>query len=79
MEEEIQNFSIYKRNELIIIKNNKSLNVNNFCLEINTIDFTPALIEEKELTYKKIIDCIGIVGIVTLEDDAYLIVITKAK
>ena len=49
MEEELQNFSIYKRNGLIIKKNNKSLNVNNFCLKINVLDFTPALIEEKEL------------------------------
>ena len=79
MEEEVQNFSIYKRNDLIIIKNNKSLNVNNFCLEINIVDFTPALIEEKELTDKKLYDCIGIIGIITLEDDTYLIVITEAK
>ena len=77
--EEKYNFSIYKKPNLIIIKNNKSLNVHNYCLEINTLDFTPNLCEEKEDLDQKIIDCIGIIGIITLEDDNYLVVITEAK
>ena len=79
MEDENKNFSIYKRTNLIIIKNNKSLQVNDFCLEINTLDFTAVLVEEKELEATKIMDCIGIIGIITLEDDTYLITITDAK
>ena len=82
MEEENENnFSIYKRNNTIIIKNNKSMNVNYFCLEINALDFTLFLEEEKdiEMLGEKLIDCIGIIGIISLEDDNYLIVITKAE
>ena len=80
-EEKENNFSIYKRNNTIIIKNNKSINVNYFCLEINALDFTLFLEEEKdiEMLGEKLIDCIGIIGIISLEDDNYLIVITKAE
>ena len=79
MEEETGNFSVYRRNNLIIIKNNKSLNVNNFCLEINTLDFTPSMNEERENLGNKITDCQGIIGIITLKDDSYVIVIKEAK
>ena len=79
MEEDIGNFSIFRRNNLIIIKNNKSLNVNNFCLEINTFDFTPCIIEEKENFGEKITDCQGIIGILTLEDDTYLVIVKEAE
>ena len=78
-DENESNFSIYRRNNTIIIKNNKSMNVNDFCLEINTLSFTQSLVEEKEIFEEKLIDCIGIIGIISLEDDNYLIVITKAK
>lgn len=79
MEDEIKDFSIYKRSNLLIIKNNKSLNVNNYCLEINVFDYTPFLVDEKELEGTKIMDCMGIIGIITLEDDTYLVVVTDAK
>ena len=79
MEENIKYFSIYKRGNVIIIKNNKSMNVINFCLEISTLNFSPSINEEKDNLGKKLIDCLGIIGLVTLEEDTYLIVITKAK
>ena len=79
MEDEIKDFSIYKRSNLLIIKNNKSLNVNDYCLEINVLDYTPFLVDEKELEGTKIMDCMGIIGIITLEDDTYLVVVTDAK
>ena len=79
MEIKENNFSIYRRNDLIIIRNNKSVNVNDFCLEINTLDFTPTLNGEKVIEGKKLIECYGIIGIITLENNSYLIVVTDAK
>ena len=79
MENKENNFTIYRRNNLIIIKNNKSVNVNDFCLEINTLDFTPTLNDEKTIEGKKLMECYGIIGIITLQDDSYLIVVTEAK
>ena len=77
--ENIGNFSIYKKNNLIIIKSNKSLHVIQHCLEINTLDLTTSMLEGKQKLGTKITDCIGIIGIITLEDDTYLIIITDAK
>ena len=78
-EKEEEYFSVYKRGNVIIIKNNKSLHVKNFCLEISTLNFNPSINEEKDNLGKKLIDCIGIIGIVSLDDDSYLIAITNAK
>ena len=79
MEEQVSNFSVYKRGNVIIIKNNKSLHVKDFYLEISTLNFNPSINEEKDNLGKKLIDCLGIVGIVSLDDDTYLITITDAK
>ena len=78
-EKEEEDFSVYKRGNVIIIKNNKSLHVKNFCLEISTLNFDPSINEEKDNLGKKLIDCLGIIGIVSLDDDSYLITITDAK
>ena len=78
-ENENNNFSIYTKNNFIIIKNNKSLNVNDFCLEINILDLTQIINEERENLGQKLIDCIGIIGAISLEEDNYLIVITEAE
>jgi len=79
MEEKEDYFSVYKRGNVMIIKNNKSLHVKNFCLEISTLNFNPSINEEKDNLGKKLIDCLGIIGIVSLDDDSYLITITDAK
>ena len=64
---------------MLIIKNNKSKNISDDCLEINTLDFTPNINHEKDSLGQKIKDCLGIIGIITLEDNTYLITITEAK
>ena len=79
MEEEIEsNFSIYSQDAFLIIKNNKSINIKGYCLQINIADLSLKIIEEKEQLGKKILDCMGIIGIVILEEETYLIAITKA-
>ena len=79
MEEEIEsNFSIYSQDAFLIIKNNKSINIKGYCLQINITDLSLKIIEEKEQLGKKILDCMGIIGIVILEEETYLIAITKA-
>ena len=79
MEGNEKEFSIYRRTNVLIIKNNKSININDACLEINTLDFTPNINYEKDNFGEKIKDCLGIIGIITLEEDTYLILITEAK
>ena len=79
MEKEIEsNFSIYSQDAFLIIKNNKSINIKGYCLQINIADLSLKIIEEKEQLGKKILDCMGIIGIVILEEETYLIAITKA-
>ena len=79
MEEEIEsNFSIYSQDACLIIKNNKSINIKGYCLQISIADLSLKIIEEKEQLGKKILDCMGIIGIVILEEETYLIAITKA-
>ena len=79
MEEEIEsNFSIYSQDAFLIIKNNKSINIKGYCLQICIADLSLKIIEEKEQLGKKILDCMGIIGIVILEEETYLIAITKA-
>ena len=79
MEEEIEsNFSIYSQDAFLIIKNNKSINIKGYCLQISIADLSLKIIEEKEQLGKKILDCMGIIGIVILEEETYLIAITKA-
>ena len=79
MEKEIEsNFSIYSQDAFLIIKNNKSINIKGYCLQISIADLSLKIIEEKEQLGKKILDCMGIIGIVILEEETYLIAITKA-
>ena len=79
MEEIDKQFSIYRRINVLVIKNNKTINISDDCLEINTLDFTPNINHEKDNYGQKIKDCLGIIGIITLEGDTYLITITEAK
>ena len=72
-------FLIYRKDSNLIIKNNKTVNIRNFCLQIDIIDLTLHIIEEKENYGQKIIDCMGIIGIIMLEEETYLIAITKVK
>ena len=78
MEEKESNFSIYAKDSFLLIKNNKSMNITGFCLQLNITDLSVNIIEEKETMGKKIQDCMGIIGIIVLEEETYLIVITKA-
>ena len=78
MEEKESNFSIYAKDSFLLIKNNKSMNITGFCLQLNISDLSVNIIEEKENIGKKIQDCMGIIGIIVLEEETYLIVITKA-
>ena len=78
MEEKESNFSIYAKDSFLLIKNNKSMNITGFCLQLNITDLSVNIIEEKENIGKKIQDCMGIIGIIVLEEETYLIVITKA-
>ena len=54
------------------------MNITGFCLQLNITDLSVNIIEEKETMGKKIQDCMGIIGIIVLEEETYLIVITKA-
>ena len=78
MKEKESNFSIYAKDSFLLIKNNKSMNITGFCLQLNITDLSVNIIEEKENIGKKIQDCMGIIGIIVLEEETYLIVITKA-
>ena len=79
METNENTFSIYRKDSNLIIKNNETVNIRNFCLQIDIIDLTLHIIEEKENYGQKIIDCMGIIGIIMLEEETYLIAITKVK
>ena len=79
MEEDVKIFSVYRKDSNLIIKNNKTMNIKDFCLQINILDLTLHIIEEKENFGQKLIDCLGIIGIIILEEETYLIVITEAK
>ena len=79
MEVNEKEFSIYRRTNVLIIKNNKSININDACLEINTFDFTNNINYEKDNLSEKIKYFIDIIGIITLVDDTYLILITEGK
>ena len=87
MEETDKEFSIYKKSNQLIIKNNNNIKINNRCLVINQIktldqyneSFTPTLSNLKPDINDKIIDALGIIGIIQLIDDSYLIAITKAE
>ena len=78
MEEKESNFSIYAKDSFLFIKNNKIMNIKGYCLQLNITDLSISIIEEKENMGKKIQDCMGIIGIIVLEEETYLIVITKA-
>ena len=78
MEENESYFSIYAKDSFIMIKNNKSLNITGFCLQININDLSLNVIRDKEDMGKKIQECLGIVGIIALQEETYLVVITKA-
>ena len=78
MEEKESNFSIFAKDSFLFIKNNKIMNIKGFCLQLNITDLSISIIEEKENMGKKIQDCMGIIGIIVLEEETYLIVITKA-
>jgi hypothetical protein len=78
MEDNDAHFSIYRKINLLIIKNNKTRNMSEDYLQINTLDFTPKIRATNDLG-QKIKDCLGIIGIITLEDDSYLITITDSK
>ena len=79
MEENEYIFSIYAKDSYLLIKNNKSLNIKGFVLQINTSDYTLSVVEYKENLGKKINDCMGIIGVIMLENSTYLIIITKQK
>ena len=79
MEDNLPNFSIYGKESFLYIKNNQSINVKDFSLQININDLTMSIIESKENLTKKIIDCKGVIGTIVLEQETYLIVITKAS
>ena len=79
MEEDEKEFSIFRKGHLIVIKNNKSINIKDDSLEISILDFSTYVNHEKDNLGKKIHDCLGIIGIITLEDETYLVTITKAK
>ena len=79
MEDNLPNFSIYGKESFLYIKNNQSINVKDFSLQININDLTMSIIESKENLAKKIIDCKGVIGTIVLEQETYLIVITKAS
>ena len=79
MEIDGKEFSIFRKGNFIVIKNNKSINIKDDSLEINTSDFSTTINHEKDNLGKKIHDCLGIIGIITLEDETYLVTITKAK
>ena len=78
MEENISEFSIYRKGNLIMIKNNKNINVSNLILNINVLDYSSAIKSTNDLG-EKLKDCLGIIGTVTLEEDTYLIIITDSK
>ena len=78
MDENLPSFSIYGKESFLLIQNNKSANVKNFFLQININDLTMSMVESKEKLGKKLSDCRGVIGIVILEQESYLIVITKA-
>ena len=79
MDENLPSFSIYGKESFLLIQNNKSANVKDFFLQININDLTMSVIESKEKLGKKLADCGGVIGIVILEQETYLIVITKAS
>jgi hypothetical protein len=79
MEENLPNFSIYGKESFLFIKNNQSVNVKDFSLQININDLTMSIIESKDNLIKKIIDCKGVIGTIVLEQETYLIAITKAS
>ena len=79
MDENLPSFSIYGKESFLLIKNNKSANVKDFYLQININDLTMSLIESKDKLGKKLSDCEGVIGIIILEQETYLIVITKAS
>ena len=78
MEENVSNFTIYGKDTFLIIKNNKTLNIKDYSLQININDLSLNIAENKENLGKKICDCMGVIGVIILEDETYLIVITKA-
>ena len=78
MEEKESYFSIYAKDSFIMIKNNKSLNITGFNLQININDLSLNVIRDKEDMGKKIQECLGIIGIIALQEETYLVVITKA-
>ena len=79
MDENLPSFSIYGKESFLLIKNNKSANVKDFYLQININDLTMSLLESKDKLGKKLCDCEGVIGIIILEQETYLTVITKAS
>ena len=78
MEENISDFSIYKKGNVIMIKNNKNKNVSNHILSINVLAYSSIIKPTNDLG-DKLKDCLGIIGMITLEEDTYLITITDSK
>ena len=72
-------FSIYRKGNLLTIKNNKTPNMTEDFLNINILDFTSHIAKSTTDFGQKIKDCQGVIGIITLEHDSYLITITKSK
>ena len=70
-----KNFSIYKNNECLTIESKR---YNEF-LSINLSSFDLKHFTENGKFGEKIMDCYGIIGIITLIKNSYLIVITDAK
>ena len=70
-----KNFSIYKNNKYLTIESKRF----NEYLSINSSTFDLEHFTENGKYGEKIMDCYGIIGIITLIKNSYLIVITEAK
>ena len=53
MEEDEKEFSIFRKGHLIVIKNNKSINIKDDSLEISILDFSTYVNHEKDNLGKK--------------------------
>ena len=53
MEENVSNFTIYGKDTFLVIKNNKTLNIKDYSLQININDLSLNITEDKENLGKK--------------------------
>jgi hypothetical protein len=87
MEESEKEFSIYKKTNELVIKRNNNVKLGETCLIIKRNKesipplnpLTQRLTKEELDEYEKIVDAIGIIGIIQLSQDLHLIAITKAE